>query len=178
MRSTANESIPNIRGYEITIFHVSSPLDIGGKAKLFYISRTKHLSWDNAALYCKERGMNLATFDSYNEALYYDGSSKYSSWVGVRDRKQNGEFLRITDDKNIRNFIPWRISEPSTTEYCVHAWDDFSFNDINCDFNFRFGCEAVLPTNDQECKESVPRLTEINTKLLAEVFTSFSTGLP
>ena len=39
----------------------------------------------------------------------------------------------------------------------VYAWDGFSFNDINCDVNFRFGCEAVLPANDQECTESIPR---------------------
>lgn len=144
---------------------------------MFYISRTKHLSWDNAALYCKERGMNLATFNSYNEALYYDGSSKYSSWVGVRDKKQNGEFLRITDDKNIKTFIPWRNSKLSTTEFCVHAWDDFSFSSIGCDVNFRFGCETVLPANDQECKELIPPLMKTNKKLLAEVFTSFSSGI-
>jgi Lectin C-type domain len=101
------------------------------------------LKWAEALKYCEDRGMNLATFDSFNEGSYFDGVVKYSAWIGVRDNNKNGQFLRITDGKNVRDIIPWRHGQPSGNEYCVHSWDGHHFNDLPCNSNLRFACEMV-----------------------------------
>ena len=87
--------------------------------------------------------MNLATFDSYNEGVYFDGVSKYSTWIGVRDNLMNGQFVGVTDGKDIKRFVPWRPGQPSGHEYCVHSWDGHNFNDLPCNSHLRFACETV-----------------------------------
>lgn len=117
--------------------------DSGVKTKTFYVSRDKHLKWAEALKYCVDRGMSLATFDTLNEASFFDGAVKYNAWVGIRDNNHNKQFTRVTDDLVVNNIIPWRPGQPSGGEYCVHSWDGYNFNDLSCNSNLRFACEKI-----------------------------------
>ena len=126
-----------VEGSIFSLFTVS-----GGQNKTFYISISKHLNWAAAFKYCEDRDMNLATFNSLEEATFFNNNVKYTVWVGVRDYQRDGKFSRVTDLKNIRDFLPWRPAQPSGNEFCVHTLDGDKFNDRSCNGLWRFACEA------------------------------------
>jgi Lectin C-type domain len=102
------------------------------------------MNWEDALLYCEGRGMNLATFDSREEAKYFNSIAGKEVWVGITDQKEEGKFIQITDDQEAD--IPWNAGEPNNfndDENCVQSGFDGGFNDNDCKSVIRFACERV-----------------------------------
>lgn len=113
-----------------------------GSTKTYFVSKTKKLKWDAAKSNCESLGMNLATFD-YSQGVSFYGAVKKNTWIGVRDMYQNGQFLQVTDNTDVRHILPWRRNQPSGREFCVHSWAGNGFNDINCNHAYHFACEIT-----------------------------------
>jgi Lectin C-type domain len=109
------------------------------------------MSWDSANRHCVNRGMNLATFDSNDEAKYFESVSTTNVWVGVRDFDENNRFEKVTDGKSVESFLQWCPGEPNRTgERCVVSYviaPFVGFNDNHCHINYSLSCEFVETVN-------------------------------
>jgi Lectin C-type domain len=104
------------------------------------------MNWEDAFDYCSRFGMNLATLDSFQEAVYFGKIVKEFTWIGLNDKKHEGEFVRVTDGKIVKwEDIPWRRYEPNNAndEDCVYSTLDDGFNDADCNTVLKFSCEKV-----------------------------------
>lgn len=116
----------------------------GGEKKAFYVSRNTYLSFDASMRYCKDFGMDFASFDSYNEAVYFTDAVHHDYiWIGAKDTDNNGQFVRMKDGVDVRSILPWQQREPSGAEFCVHLSTNKRFNDFPCFKAMRFACEMI-----------------------------------
>lgn len=136
----------------ITVELIFQFTDTGLSKKTYYIPcYDNQMDWDSASKYCEDRMMNLATFDSSDEANYFESVAASDVWVGIRDFDENNQFSLVTDGKNIESFLPWRFGQPDNVgERCVVilVQEDFEgFNDVDCYREFSFSCESVQKSN-------------------------------
>jgi Lectin C-type domain len=109
--------------------------------------------WDSSVKYCADHKMNLATFDSKQEAEFFLTITTGRVWVGMRDNDKNGKFKRITDGKDVTGILPWSTGEPSGKEYCVERYDlkNKLYNDVTCNIAIPFSCEFVEVEKNCNC---------------------------
>jgi hypothetical protein len=105
------------------------------------------MSWDSAYRYCVNRGMNLASFDSRDEADHFEDVSTTAVWVGIRDYDEAHRFIKVSDGKNVESLLRWGPNEPSRTlQRCVVKIVEANFegfHDAECNRKFSFSCEFV-----------------------------------
>jgi hypothetical protein len=95
--------------------------------------------------------MNLATFNSRDEALHFKNVTTSDVWVGIRDFDENNQFKLVTDRSNAGSFLSWGPGQPDNIgERCVVNIVEVNyegFNDADCDREFSFSCELVEATS-------------------------------
>lgn len=102
------------------------------------------MDWFEAKDYCEDYGMNLVTFESFEEAQYFNSIAGKEVWVGTNDFEEEGVFRQITDG-SIPS-LPWNEGEPNNyegNEDCVQSGFDGGFNDHDCSLENLFACEIV-----------------------------------
>lgn len=88
--------------------------------------------------------MNLATFDSREEASYFITASPITSiWLGIRDNQRNRKFQRVTDGVDVTGILPWIPRQPSGREYCVEKYTGRGYSDAPCRYKKSFCCEYI-----------------------------------
>jgi hypothetical protein len=111
------------------------------------------LDWASAKLYCEKKGMNLATFDSFEEAQYFNSIAGKDVWVGITDAVEEDKFVQVTGAPTPN--LPWNYGEPNNyneNEHCVESGYDGGFNDFDCSMKFRFACERFIPLDGKNDK--------------------------
>jgi Lectin C-type domain len=109
----------------------------------------ERVNWSSAKDKCESFGLNMATFDSKDEAVYFNKVAGKGTWVGISDREKEGLFVKVTDGKTVD--LPWDEGEPNNgkgKEHCVESVYGKNFNDNDCDFEFAYGCERVHINED------------------------------
>lgn len=102
------------------------------------------MSWSLAKKRCESFGLNMITFDSKDEALYFNKRAEKNTWIGISDRQKEGFFVKITDGKTVN--LSWDEGEPSNNdrrEHCVESLPGKNYNDNDCSFELTYGCERV-----------------------------------
>jgi Lectin C-type domain len=91
--------------------------------------------------------MNLATFDSNDEAKYFEKVSTTNVWVGIRDYEEINRFEKVTDGKSVESFLQWCPGQPDNIDQrcvCSFVIEPFvGFNDNHCYDKYSLSCEFV-----------------------------------
>ena len=125
----------------------------GKERKNYYITKDIMSDWSSASKYCEERGMNLATFESFEEANYFNSIAGKEVWVGITDAVKEGEFIQVTGTP--APSLPWNAGEPNdyeNNEDCVQSGYDGGFNDHDCSLVMRFACEKYEEVDENDKK--------------------------
>lgn len=88
--------------------------------------------------------MKFVTFESYEEAEYFNTVAGKECWVGITDVVTEGTFMQVSGV--IAPNLPWSVGQPSNdnNEDCVVSGYLGGFNDDNCHQLRRFACETSL----------------------------------
>ena len=115
--------------------------------KTYYITRELKLNWTSANEYCNEKGMSFVTFETNEEAEYFNSISGNQCWVGITDVARRGTFMQVSGV--ISPNLPWTQGQPSNSndEDCVTAGYQSGFNDDKCFQLRRFACEKYSQIN-------------------------------
>ncbi len=122
---------------------VDSPRD-GVRWHLCFRPRT----WVEAQAQCQERGGELASITSEDEALAFQratlGLQWTTWWLGLSDRETEGEF--VWADAEPVTFAPWSEGEPNDSggrEDCAQVvpWNG-RWNDLDCARTLPFVCQV------------------------------------
>ncbi|CAB3379369.1 Hypothetical predicted protein [Cloeon dipterum] len=123
----------------------------------YYVLSTKKLIWEQALLFCKEKGMQLASIETEaeNKALYkLIGETKRTFWASGTDLGSEGTFYWNGTGSKVEGFTNFDKGEPNNfngTEHCLElvAHDGAIYwNDNNCNISFDFICEKSLEFSD------------------------------
>jgi hypothetical protein len=86
--------------------------------------------------------MNLATFKTYEEALFFKNSVGSYVWVGINDLATPGTILQVNGDPTPT--LPWYPGDPNNvggTHRCVVSIPE-GFFQYKCTEAFSFACES------------------------------------
>ncbi|KAK3753965.1 hypothetical protein RRG08_006345 [Elysia crispata] len=112
--------------------------------KLFW----KQKPWKDARKICQTHGGDLLTnYDKEKRDVVYGRKHKGRFWIGLNDRRKEGNFEWLDDNQTISN-IPWASSEPDNhngREDCVAMFDTpqrhTQMQDRDCRDYMNFICE-------------------------------------
>lgn len=117
------------------------------KIKEFYVS-TARATWDEAVKQCHDNDMELARFDSTDEAkALFNEANQFNlrAWIGMK-RDDTGNFKNI-DGTTID--LPWADGEPNNengNEDCAEVrTESGGYNDVRCDIKKSFICQEIVP---------------------------------
>jgi Lectin C-type domain len=87
--------------------------------------------------------MNLATFRTREEAVFFNSKAGVDIWVGIDDIMKEG-YLVQQDGVKVPD-LPWASPAPddlATIEDCIQSGFIGGFNDLDCNRVLRFACET------------------------------------
>ncbi|XP_033624642.1 macrophage mannose receptor 1-like [Asterias rubens] len=133
--------------------------DLNGDS-CYYFSPADTATWSTAESICNGFGSDshLVSVHSAEEQSFLSVRASFveeSHWIGLHDTVGEGNF-RWTDGSTT-NFRNWGSGEPNNfgaggDEDCVHLESAFQkvgvWNDINCDYPYRFICKKPKTGND------------------------------
>jgi hypothetical protein len=107
------------------------------------------MTWNEGLNFCKSKGLKMATFDTYNEAVNFKNAMVSKSlypWVGINDQAKEGDYKTVDGTKSVN--IPWIQGEPNNfgglqnhnDEDCVHLKNSDGFNDLSCTLSNKVAC--------------------------------------
>lgn len=104
------------------------------KCKDFYITKESlKLDWESARSYCKNLRMSLATFNSHEEAVYFNSLNGTGIYNGVNDIAITNTYVQVNGDP-LPN-IPWQSGEPThgeANERCLATGETHSKFYLEC----------------------------------------------
>ncbi|CAH1795136.1 unnamed protein product, partial [Owenia fusiformis] len=118
------------------------------------------VKWIAAEAYCNSMDANLVSILDQNEADWFEAYRSSISgltyiWIGLNDRETEGEW--IWSDGSYIGFLNWKLSEPNghIASNCtqIKAINKGKWDDISCDYENSFICEATLPDVDVPCQD-------------------------
>lgn len=112
--------------------------------KIYYITKELKLNWTSANEYCNENDMSFVTFESSEEATYFNAIAGNECWVGITDEVTEGTFMQVSGVLSPN--LPWTQGQPSNdhNEDCVDSGYLGGFNDDKCHELRRFACEKYI----------------------------------
>jgi hypothetical protein len=115
------------------------------------------LDWQSASDYCNVNRMNLASFKTFKEAVYFT-QRHIDIWIGINDFATPGIYQQISGDS-----IPdraWYLGQPAGRG-CVYS-DFYGFRVGPCDSPLYFACEWFEDVSCENAKQ-YPEVTYLTT---------------
>ncbi|XP_066960774.1 hepatic lectin-like [Macrobrachium rosenbergii] len=115
----------------------------------YYVSNTPG-TWKDGLGYCRSIGADYVQISSFAEWDFVSGLIEEKTWLGLNDQDEEGTF-RWSSDKSLPQYNKWMSGEPNDyygDEDCVisHPYYNNHWNDVNCDYEYKFACEVTLET--------------------------------